>query len=114
MSKYTKKKLDRWIKRTVCTNCEHLRSQVWEEPDEYQSSGPEAFLVYTCDKDHESELEKNKGKICKYFIESSQEVLDYNKNIYDNYVEENFDENGDLIEDLLWGQYDGDEIIGHR
>ena len=114
MSKYTKKKLDNWIKKTICTDCEHLRSQVWEEPDEYQSNAPETYLVYTCNKNHELELEKNKGKVCKYFTKSSQEILNYNKNIYDNFVEETFDEDGNKIEDFLWDQYNGDEVIGHR
>lgn len=114
MSKYTKKKLDNWIKRTICTNCEHLRSEVWEVPDEFMSDDSEVQLVYTCDNDYGSELEKSKGKACKYFTEGSQEVLDYNKNVYDEYVQERFDENGDEIEDILSGQFDGDEIIGHR
>jgi len=111
----SKKKLDRWMKKTICTNCKFLRPEVWNEPVEYQDPfQDELFLVYTCKINKTDVINKSPGKECKFFVESSPYRLKINKDIYDNFVKINFYEDGSKIDRSLLEHFDGDEIIGHR
>jgi uncharacterized protein (DUF608 family) len=102
-----KKKLDKWIQKTICTHCKFLRPEAWTEEDGM-------YLVYTCKIDKTDILNKARGKTCNFFIESSPTRLKINKSIYNKYVNMNFDEEGKVIDTSLWEHYDGNEIIGHR
>lgn len=103
----SKKKLDRWIQKTICTNCKFLRPEVWAEENEMH-------LVYTCKIDKTDVINKTRGKTCNFFMETSPRRLKLNKAIYNEYVEMNFYEDGKEIDKSLWQHFDGDEIIGHR
>lgn len=86
MSNFNKTKLDKFIKKTKCTKCNHLISKIFFLDMSSSNMVSEYQFEYFCKINKEDEVIKNKYINCSFFKDASKYRLKQNKNVYNNYV----------------------------